>query len=147
MKARVFVGAAMLLLCACAPTPPLQAPAAPPAPPPPTADQQFASLSARYLSELPSLQPVNATELGDHRFDGKLDDVSAAGWQAKADFAQSYLSALGAIPAAQLSRANQVDALLLRHDLEYERWKFATLESRRQLKTFDKSALLELMDS
>ena len=33
--------------------------------------------------------------------------------------------------AAELSRANQVDALLLKHDLEYDRWKFQTLQEYR----------------
>ncbi len=28
------------------------------------------------------LTPINATSLGDHRFDGKLDDVSAKGYAA-----------------------------------------------------------------
>ena len=53
-------------------------------PPPPTADQQFEALAQRYLREVPEQSPVAATGLGDHRFDDRLDDVSAAGWQARA---------------------------------------------------------------
>ena len=132
MKARVIVGSAVLLLCACAPAPPLiQPPPATPPPPAPTADQNFEALTARYLREMPERYPVNATSLGDHRFDDHFDDVSAAGWQGKQIFAELYLSALDSVAMSGLSRANQVDALLLRHELEYERWKLQTLEEWR----------------
>jgi uncharacterized protein (DUF885 family) len=131
MKTRVIAGATLLLLGACAPTPPLPEPPRAPAPPPPTADQQFEALAARYLRESSERSPVDATGLGDHRFDDRLDDVSAAGWQGKITFAELYLSALDEIQSAQLSRANQVDALLLRHDLEFKRWKVRTLEEWR----------------
>jgi len=131
MKTRVFVGAAIVLLSACIPTPPLpEAPPAPP-PPPPSADQQFEALAQRFLAESPDLDPVSATGLGDHRFDDRLDDVSAAGWQAKLMFAELYLSALDGVDTKKLSRTNQVDALLLRHELEYDRFRLQTLESWR----------------
>jgi uncharacterized protein (DUF885 family) len=130
MKTRLVVAAAVLLLCACAPSPPVvQAP--PPAPPPPTPDQQFEALARRYLEEYPEQSPVSATGIGDHRFDDRLDDVSAAGWQARVVFAEIYLSALSPIDRARLSRANQVDALLLEHDLQSDRWRIQTLEEWR----------------
>ena len=128
MKANVLVASTALLLCACVPTPPVAPEPAPPAPPPPTPDQQFEALAQRYLRESPEQSPVNATGLGDHRFDNRLDDVSAAGWQNRAVFAEIYLSALAPLDAAKLTRANQVDALLLRHDLESDRWRIQTLE-------------------
>ena len=105
--------------------------APPPPPPPPTADQQFEALAQRYLRESPEQSPVDATGLGDHRFDDRLDDVSAAGWQARLAFTELYLAALEPIDRAQLSRANQVDALLLLHDLEFDRWKLQTLQDWR----------------
>src|SRR6185503_15935225 len=75
MNRRVVVGLAAILLCACAPTPPAPEPAPPP-PPPPTPDQQFEALGQRFLRESPEQSPVNATAIGDHRFDDRLDDVS-----------------------------------------------------------------------
>ncbi len=121
---------AVALLSACAPAP--RAPEAlPPAPPPPTPDQRFAALAARYLAEFPQFAPVSATALGDHWFDARLDDVSAATWQSRAVFAELYLSELETFDRAKLSRANQVDVLLLKHRLEYERWRLQTLESWR----------------
>jgi len=88
-------------------------------------------LAARYLREATELNPVDATSLGDHRFDDRLDDVSRAGWEARATFDEIYLDALKSIDAAKLTRANQVDLLLLRHELEYDRWKIQSLEDWR----------------
>src|SRR3954469_22445626 len=131
MNSRIVVGLAALLLGACAASPPPPAPAPAPPPPPPTPDQQFEALAKHYLDEFPQLNPVNATALGDHRYDDRVDDVSAAGWQAQLAFVDRYLTALDPIDRAGLSRANQVDALLLRHELEYQRWQIATLEDWR----------------
>ncbi|HEU4590380.1 MAG TPA: DUF885 domain-containing protein [Steroidobacteraceae bacterium] len=131
MNSRIVVAMAALLLGACAAAPPPPAPAPPPAPPPPTPDQQFEALAARYLDELPRLTPVDGTALGDHRFDDRLDDVGAAGWDARLAFAEKYLAALEPIDRHALSRAHQVDSLLLRHELEYQRWKITTLEDWR----------------
>jgi uncharacterized protein (DUF885 family) len=131
MNARVLVAAATLLLSACVPAPPVAAPPPPAPPPPPTADQQFETLAQRYLQESLRLSPVNATALGDHRFDDQLDDVSAAAWQVKLEFDAAYLAALAPIDRSKLSRANQVDALLLRNSLEYDRFRIETLADWR----------------
>ena len=120
---------AAILLCACAPTPVKQEPAPPAPPPPPTADQQFEALAQRYLREFPELSPADATALGDHRFDDRVDDVSAAGWQARLTFTELYLASLEPIDRSKLSRANQVDALLLLHELQFDRWKLQTLQA------------------
>jgi uncharacterized protein (DUF885 family) len=130
MKSRVVIGL-LVLLGACASPPPPPPPAPPPAPPPPTADQQFEALAARYLRESQEISPVSATSLGDHRFDDRLDDVSRAGWQARITFNDIYLDALRPVDTTKLSRANQVDLLLLRHELEYDRWKIQTLADWR----------------
>src|SRR3569833_165693 len=58
----------------CVTTPPPAAPA-PPREPTET-DVTFESISQRYLEEMMALTPVSATSLGNHRFDGDLDDVS-----------------------------------------------------------------------
>ncbi len=47
--------------------------------PPSAADVTFNEISQRYLAEMLPLTPVRATSLGDHRYDGQLDDVSADG--------------------------------------------------------------------
>jgi uncharacterized protein (DUF885 family) len=120
---------ASVTLLACAPLPPQPTP--PAAPPPPTADQRFAALTARYLDEFPKLAPVAATQLGDHRFDGALDDVSAAGQAARVEFAQKYLGELAAFARTELSRANQVDAALLEQQLRSDLFQIEQLEDWR----------------
>jgi uncharacterized protein (DUF885 family) len=130
MKAGVVIGIAATLMCACATSTPPPAPVAAP-PPPPTPDEQFEELANRYLREFPGKSPSAATALGDHRFDDKLDDVSAAAWEDRAAFADAYLSRLELFTPARLTRANQVDLLLLRHDLEYGRWRIRTLAEWR----------------
>jgi uncharacterized protein (DUF885 family) len=127
----VVSGVVALLLCACAPIPTQPEPAPPAPPPPPTPDQLFEALTQRYLREAPEQSPVGATALGDHRFDARLDEVSADAWQARLKFTDLYLASLGAIDRTRLSRANQVDALLLQHDLQSDRWKIQTLEDWR----------------
>ncbi len=86
------------------------------------ADVAFAGLAARFLDEGLALSPVSATAIGDHRFDAELDDMSAAGRQKSVDWARAMLATLNAIDASQLSRENQVDALILRNNLEYGLW-------------------------
>ncbi len=131
MKAGLMAGFTATLLCACAANAPAPPPSAPAVPPPPAPDEQFEAIAKRYLREFPELSPVSATALGDHRFDDRLDDVSAEGWEAQAAFADTYLSALEPIDASRLSRSNQVDLLLLRHALEYQRWSIRTLAQWR----------------
>ena len=93
-----------------------------------TADAAFADLSKRYLDEAMALSPIAATQIGDHRFDGEVDDLSAAGRRKSADFNRRILAELDAIDAATLSRENQVDAKILRNQLEYALWDDATLQ-------------------
>ena len=135
MKTRVVAahvaGFVALLLCACAQAPKVPAPPPPAPPPPPTADQRFDALAAKYLREFPEYSPVSATALGDHRFDARLDDVSAAGWQARQVFAELYLAELDGIDRGKLSRDRQVDALLLRNELEQTRFRVQDLQDWR----------------
>ncbi|MEI2454326.1 MULTISPECIES: DUF885 domain-containing protein [Lysobacter] len=95
----------------------------------PAADTAFAALSKRWLDEVMRLNPVSATQIGDHRFDSEVDDLSAAGRQRQLDFNRKLLAELDAIDAAKLSRENQVDAAILRNRLESEVWSLQTLQS------------------
>jgi uncharacterized protein (DUF885 family) len=124
-----WTAAILLALAACAPIP--QAPAPQTAPPPPTADQRFEALAKRYLDEMPALWPVEATQLGDHRFDARLNDVGVAGHAARADFARRFLEALEAIDRTRLTRENQVDAALLRGRLRQILWEHDELQDWR----------------
>ncbi len=93
------------------------------------ADARFAVLSKRWLEGWLPLNPVSATQIGDHRFDGELDDLSAAGRQRSVDFSRKLLAELDALDASQLSRENQVDAAILRNQLRGDIWGTETLQS------------------
>ena len=119
-------------LAACnAPTP--QSPATPATPAAAVdttaADAKFVDLSRRWLDGWMQLNPVSATQLGDHRFDREVDDLGAAGRQRSIDFSNKLLAELEAMDAGKLSRENQVDAAILRNQLRSDLWGMRTLQS------------------
>lgn len=92
-------------------------------------DAKFADLSKRWLDGFLALNPVGATQQGDHRFDAELDDLSAAGRAKSVDFAKKTLAELDAIDTAKLSRENQIDAAILRNQLQSDIWGMDTLQA------------------
>ena len=93
------------------------------------ADAAFTDLSRRAVDGWMRLSPVGATQTGDHRYDGELDDLSAEGRQAGLEFSRTLLAELEAMDVAALSRENQVDAAILRNQLQYDLWNAQTLQS------------------
>ncbi len=92
------------------------------------ADEAFEKLAEKYIGDLINFSPVNATLIGDHRADDKLDHVSTE-WRANSRrMFTEYLTALSAIDRDDLSRANQVDAELLRNEIESSLWSQDTLQ-------------------
>jgi len=87
-----------------------------------SADARFEALGQRFVGEFGRYAPVYATALGDHRFDGDLDDLSAAGRAQATAWARRLLTELEAIDRGALSRANQVDAAVLENQLRYAIW-------------------------
>ncbi len=91
-------------------------------------DERFEELARSYLDQSTALSPVSAAFLGDHRFDGELDRVDDAARQRELQFLQETLTNLSSIERQQLSRANQVDYLLLQNRLEEDLWRLETLQ-------------------
>ena len=89
----------------------------------------FATLSKRYLDESMRLSPISATQIGDHRYDSELDDLSAAGQQKTVAAYKALLGELDKIEVAKLGRENQVDAAILRNQLQSEIWNAEVLQS------------------
>lgn len=94
-----------------------------------TADAAFATLAKRWLDESMALSPVAATQIGDHRFDAQLDDLSPAGRERSLAFAKAMRAELDRIAIDTLSRENQVDALILRNQLDTDIFTLHTLQS------------------
>jgi len=91
-------------------------------------DEAFQNLADEYLGDLTNFSPVIATMIGDHSADGELDQVDAAGRTKSLNLLREYQSALEAIDRDELSRANQVDAELLLHEIESSIWSTEVLQ-------------------
>ena len=91
-------------------------------------DDDWETLSDSYIDEMPALSPVGATGMGDHRFDGELDEISVEARAEQAAFIRKYQGAMAKINRSKLSRAHQVDYALLAHELEYQLWTLEELQ-------------------
>jgi uncharacterized protein (DUF885 family) len=91
------------------------------------ADAAFDKLAADYLEALPGLSPVNATLIGDHRHDDRLDQVNRVSRENRRDVYVDFRRRLGKLEWETLSRANQIDADLLLLDVEASMWNLETL--------------------
>jgi uncharacterized protein (DUF885 family) len=93
-----------------------------------SADDTFESLADQYIGDLTRFSPVSATLTGDHGADDKLDQVDANARAETRALTLKYLDELSAINSDELSRPNQVDAELLRTDLESGLWRLDILQ-------------------
>lgn len=84
-----------------------------------TADRRFEALARSYMEKLLELEPERATQLGDHRYDNRLNDYSLEGVGRSRALTAQYLKELAAIPANRLSRANSIDYRIMLSRLEY----------------------------
>jgi len=87
------------------------------------ADAKLQAFFKQYLEEHFRQQPTSATGLGDHRFDGLLDDVSAA---ARDGWLQLDRATLARLPQevnyAALTRDGQIDFEIFQHELGTGIW-------------------------
>jgi uncharacterized protein (DUF885 family) len=82
-------------------------------------DARFAAFGNRVVDQLLRFDPVNATQLGEHRYDRLFADVSPSGRAARRAFAERSLAELDRLDLSRLSREQQVDAILLGDQLRY----------------------------
>ncbi len=126
MRTTVLATALVAVLCGCQPS-------ASPAGTTPNVqiqqdhNAQFAALSELALRQWMQHSPISATQIGEHRYDNRIDDVSAQGIAAGIEQTRALLDALEAIDTQQLSRDNQVDAAILRNQLEGDLFRATTL--------------------
>lgn len=120
------------VLTGCGQTPSPTASTSPAAPattmPDPATDAAFAKLAHDAVERWLALSPVSATQIGDHRYDDRLDDLSPAGRQQRLETSKALLAQLEAIDVSRLSRENQVDAALLRNQLQSDIWTIEVLQ-------------------
>ena len=121
----LIIAVSALALSACA----TMAPPQPAVAPATSADAAFAALGQRFIASLTRLSPVEATGLGEHRYDDRLPDISAAGRAARETEWRAILAELARLDRGGLSRDNQVDLALLDNELRYKLWSGDRMET------------------
>jgi len=92
-------------------------------------DAKFAALARRWLETYLNNQPVTATQIGDHRFDTLIDDMSPQRRGVRVAAWKGFLAELAKLDRSKLSRDNQVDAAILESQLRYQVWDDERLQS------------------
>ena len=90
-------------------------------------DKKFESLAGEFIGRFLETHPEWATVLGDHRFDGRLNDYSLGGVEADRELCKSCLESLHAIDASKLSAVNRTDYRILETNLESLLYQLDTL--------------------
>ena len=85
--------------------------------PDPAATRRFEQVVHDFYEHYLATHPEEATQLGDHRFDRRSSDASAAGIAADRKLYRKTLDILQAIPAASLPPDHAVDREILENDL------------------------------
>src|SRR5262245_11971173 len=85
-------------------------------------EEKLAAFFKAYLDQRFALRPVEATQLGDHRFDSQLEDLNP---DARARWLEQTRQAAAELPKrvnyGKLSRAGQIDFEMLQHYLKLDR--------------------------
>lgn len=82
------------------------------------ADDKFQATAKSFLERYLAESPVEATQLGDHRFDAQLPDFSAAARTKRVAWLRGVLKELEAVDVKSLAPENRVDLKILRLNIE-----------------------------
>jgi uncharacterized protein (DUF885 family) len=93
----------------------------------PSENARFEALASRYIQDLLDRDPEQATRLGEHRNDARLNDYSKEGVQKELAAARAMLAELAKVDAAQLGPEASVDLRILRNRLESQVYELETL--------------------
>jgi uncharacterized protein (DUF885 family) len=95
----------------------------------PAGDAQFEAFAKKYVHDLLEHEPETATRVGDHRYDGRLNDYSVAAVRKDVADARAGLGTLARIDVSTLSPENAVDARILKNRLESQVYELETIRS------------------
>src|SRR6266404_3738603 len=85
-----------------------------------TQDDAFQKIAHDYIEQYLQANPEEATELGDHRFDGQLTDYSSDAQAKDLATQKEFRDKLNAIDGSQLTGANNVDFRILKENIDYK---------------------------
>jgi uncharacterized protein (DUF885 family) len=83
-------------------------------------DDAFQKIAHDYIEHYLQVNPEDATELGDHRFDGQLTDYSLEARAKDLATQKEFREKLNAIDGSQLTGANHIDFRILKENIDYE---------------------------
>jgi uncharacterized protein (DUF885 family) len=83
-------------------------------------DDAFQKIAHDYIDEYLRANPEDATELGDHRFDGQLTDYSTEARAKELATQKEFRNKLNAIDGSQLTGANNIDFRILKENIDYQ---------------------------
>jgi uncharacterized protein (DUF885 family) len=83
-------------------------------------DDAFQKIAHDYIEHYLQVNPEDATELGDHRFDGQLTDYSPEARAKDLATQKEFREKLNAIDGSQLTGANHIDFRILKENIDYE---------------------------
>ena len=83
-------------------------------------DDEFQKIAHDYIERELEADPEGATELGDHRFDGRLTDYSSEARAKELATQKEFRDKLNAIDGSQVTGANSVDFRILKENIDYK---------------------------
>jgi uncharacterized protein (DUF885 family) len=83
-------------------------------------DDAFQKMAHDYVEQYLRANPEQATELGDHRFDGQLTDYSPEARAKDLAAQKEFRDKLNAIDGSQLTGANNIDFRILKENIDYQ---------------------------
>src|SRR5213595_804898 len=83
-------------------------------------DDSFQQVAHDYVEQYLQANPEQATELGDHRFDGELTDYSPEARAKELATQKEFRDKLNAIDGSQVTGANNVDFRILKENIDYK---------------------------
>ena len=83
-------------------------------------DDAFQKIAHDYIDQYLQANPEDATELGDHRFDGQLTDYSAEARAKELATQKEFRDKLSAIDGSRLTGANNIDFRILKENIDYQ---------------------------
>ena len=91
-------------------------------------DDAFQKIAHEYIEQYLRTNPEDATELGDHRFDGQLTDYSPEARAKELATQKEFRDKLSALDGSQLTGANNVDFRMLKENIDYQIFKAEELK-------------------
>ena len=83
-------------------------------------DDAFQKIAQNYVEQYLRANPEQATDLGDHRFDGQLTDYSSEARAKNLTTQKEFRDKLNAIDGSQLTGANSIDFRILKENIDYQ---------------------------